>query len=101
MTDDPAALAVRAAEKMEIALDADENEAALPDPLGGRLRAAVQILRESADAAATDEERAAMLRTALAHLHFPRGIFVPHDLTLAGEAARLLTDRAIRASPLS
>jgi hypothetical protein len=97
MADDSAALALRAADTMEAALDADGNEAALPQPLGAELRAGVRILRESAEARVADAERTDMLNTALKQLQIPPGIFVPHDLTLAGEAARLLTDRARRA----
>jgi hypothetical protein len=97
VADDRAALALRAADKMEAALDVDDSEAVLPDPLGPTLRAAVSILRESAAPDMTDQERAAMLRTAFAHLQIPQGVFVPHDVARAGEVARLLVDRAIRA----
>jgi len=97
VADDPAELALRAADKMEAALDVEVNEAALPDPLGQMLRAGITILRESAAPDVSAEERKGMLRTAMAQLQIPPGVFVPHEVTLAGEAARMLADRAIRA----
>lgn len=83
---------------MEAALDAQHGEPGLPEPLGDKLRAGVRILREAAEPDVSDTERKDMLRTALTQLQTPPMVFLPHDVTRAAEAARVLTDRALRQS---
>jgi hypothetical protein len=95
MADDPVELARRAADEVEAALDRDTNEADLPEPIGPKLRAAVRILRETGESDVTDKERSDMLRTALAQLLTPPGVFLPHDVNRATETARFLIGRAM------
>lgn len=89
MDQNAATLTLRAA-----ALEADGNEAALADPLGPRLRTGVRILWESTDPHVTDEEREAMLDTALAQFQLPPSSFLPTEITNAEASARMLVIRA-------
>jgi hypothetical protein len=96
MADDPRALAAQAADVMEAALDS-EQFSSLPPALLKEYREGIAIARRAADPSTPGADVLEHVEQVLKQFGERQGLWMNDDITRAGQAARMLLDRARRA----